>query len=300
MAAASRHWRRGPQATARPFLPLGGCCCGRGCCRSAGRLLTCVPKKGWLSPRSHSRRCHRPAACTGGYHATPNCRLPVLCRAVRCIDGLLRACRSLDGCLLVLPVHPNWESYSTVPTDWKSDSKVPAGHGGGSQHANCHPPGDRPARGRGGARSRGADEYDEGSVADLTNEELPDARFVTTRAFVRAVGGALTRRRVLRINVLAWSLGACFATMLREEFPGIELAHVVFVDPAAALPLANSAWGWASHANNKPDIWACPGRHGSGGWLAEAGRGLWRSLGNPLALGKLARRHSGRTLRRSS
>ena len=176
--------------------------------------------------------------------------------AARCIDGLLRACRSLDGCLLVLPVHPNWESYCTVPTDWESDSKVPTGFGGGAHHANCHPPGDQTARGRGGARSRGADWYDEeltGPVADVTNGELPDARFVTTRAFVRAVGGALTRRRVLRVNVVAWSLGACFATMLREEFPGIELAHVVFVDPAAALPLANSAWGWAPHVSNKPD-----------------------------------------------
>jgi len=158
----------------------------------------------------------------------------------RCIDGLVRECRALHNSLLALPIHPNWESYGTVPANY-SPSPGPA-------------------------RRNGAE--------PVTPDD--DARFVTTRAFVRAVGGALAHRRLSRVHVIAWSLGACFATMLREEFPALELGHVVFVDPAAALPLANSAWGWLL----EPRISRTLGefrrrsqRCGLGAWLLHCGGG---------------------------
>ena len=123
----------------------------------------------------------------------------------RCVEGLVRRCRALDGALLAMPVHPNWEGYGTVPPCWAAAT-------------------------------------DAAEAATTTEAEA--ATFVTTRLFVRIVGEALARRGVRRVHVLAWSLGTCCATMLRDECPQLELRRVVFVDPAAALPLANSAWGW--------------------------------------------------------
>ena len=162
----------------------------------------------------------------------------------RCVEGLLRACRALDGCLLALPVHPNWESYSTVP------SSVPA------------------------------------ASEPLRPGVTPGARFVTTRAFVRAVGGALERRRVCRVNIIGWSLGACFATMLREEFPALELGHVVFVDPAAALPLASSAWAWLLEPRfslTLREFRRRSHRCGLGAWLLRCGGGGGGGLSSRLA-----------------
>lgn len=122
----------------------------------------------------------------------------------RCVEGLVRRCRTLDGALLAMPVHPNWEGYGTVPSGSASATDT--------------------------------------TTTDAKTTAM--APFVTTRLFVRVVGEALARRGVRRFHVLAWSLGSCCATMLRDECPQLELRRIVFVDPAAALPLANSAWGW--------------------------------------------------------
>lgn len=113
----------------------------------------------------------------------------------RCVEGLVERCKALSGRRLILPVHPNWESYSTVPQRHRLGDHSPA-------------------------------------------------QFVTTRKFVRAIGTALARRRIGAVHLIAWSMGTCFATMLHEEFPSLKVHLAIYIDPAAVLPLASSAWRW--------------------------------------------------------
>ena len=118
---------------------------------------------------------------------------------------------------------------------------------------------------------------------------------MTTRLFVRAVAEALERRGVRRLHVLAWSLGTCCATMLRDERPQLELCRVVYVDPAAALPLASSAWEWLIEPRwlrALREFRARSRRLGLGAWVCErlagctdAGAGGGAGARSPLALG---------------
>ena len=95
----------------------------------------------------------------------------------------MRECRALDGCLLALPIHPNWESYSTVPAGYNPSAGYPPSSS----------PGPGPTRSNGTARTDAAAAAGATAGAAAGAEPVspvtPDARFVTTRAFVRAVGG---------------------------------------------------------------------------------------------------------------
>lgn len=137
----------------------------------------------------------------------------------RCVEGLVRRCGSLHGRLLIMPVHPNWETYGTVP--W-------------------------------------------------LHHTFPASQFVTTREFVRVIAAALGRRCIRKVHIVAWSMGTCFATMLHEECPSLDVGFAVYVDPAAALPLAGSAWRWlveARAAETCAEFFARSRRFGLGRWL---------------------------------
>ena len=170
----------------------------------------------------------------------------------RCVEGLARRCDALRGRLLVMPVHPNWETYGTVP--WLHDT-------------------------------------------------FPAPQFVTTREFVRVIGAALERRSVRKVHVVAWSMGTCFATMLHEEWPSLEIGVAVYVDPAAALPLAGSAWRWLVEARAREtwvEFFSRSCRFGLGRWLllrllgaemprrcrGDAARLLGAESGHPTANGR--------------
>ena len=147
----------------------------------------------------------------------------------RCVEGLIARCDALTGRLLILPVHPNWETYSTVP--------------------QSHTTGE-----------------------DADGLDTP-AHFVTTRRFVRAIGAALARRRIDAVHVIAWSMGSCFATMLHEEFPRLRIHLAIYIDPAAALPLASSAWRWLLEPRlgvSTRAFYQRARRLGIGAWLVRA------------------------------